>query len=332
MNERRELLVVLGAAAFAPRLLLAQSKPAPGKVWRVGFLSGRSRPHSLDSDFYGAFQRGLRELGYVEGENLAIEWRFADGEYERLPSLAAGLVRLKVDVIVAAGPPVIVAAQKATTTIPIVMTTSIDPVTAGFVTSLARPGGNITGISNLGGEVSPKHLEMLLTIGPKLSRVAVLVNPANPAHAAMLKSVQAAMPRANVKILSVQARTPPEIGIAFSKMSKEKAGAIIVEFDPLFIQQRRQIAALAVKNRLLSIASFREYVEDGGLMSYGQTFTEQFHNVAVLVDKIIKGAKPGDLPVEQSTTFDLVINRRTARALGITIPQSVLFRADKVIE
>jgi putative ABC transport system substrate-binding protein len=236
-----------------------------------------------------------------------------------------------VDVIVAVGPAVN-DAQKATTTIPIVMTTSIDPVAAGFVKSLARPEGNITGTSNLSGDISPKHLEILLTIGPRLSRVAVLANPANPAYAAMIKNVQAAAQRINVKVLPVEARTPQEIENAFSRMAKENIRAIIVELDALFIRQRRQIAELAVKNRISSIATYREYVEEGGLMSYGQNQAVQLRNTAVFVDKILKGAKPGDLPVEQSMTFDLVINRKTARAIGIAIPQELLLRADRVIE
>ena len=330
MNNRRKLIFALGAGALvSPLSSLAQ--PAT-KIWRVGFLAARRRPVSLDTDYYGEFPRGMRDLGYVEGKNLAIEWRFADGMFERLPGLVAELVRLKVDVIVAGGPPVIIAAQKATATIPIVIVTSIDPVDAGFVKSLAKPGGNITGISNLSGEVSPKHLEMLRTMVPKLSRVAVLVNPANLAHATMLKNVQAAAPKVNVRILTVEARTPQEIETAFSVMTKEHAGAIIVGLDPFFIQQRRQIAELAAKNRLPSIATFREYVEDGGLMSYGQNQTDQFRHVAVFVDKILKGAKPGDLPVEQSTNFEMVINRKTANALGLRIPSELLLRADQVIE
>ncbi len=330
MNRRRRFLIAIGTVAFAAPL--ASFGQQPGKIWRVGFLSGRSRPDSLDSDYYGAFLRGMRELGYVEGKNLAIEWRFADGDYERLPRLAAELVRLKVDVVVAAGPPTVVAAQKAITTIPIVMTTSVDPVAAGFVKSLARPGGNITGISNLSGDFGPKHLEMMLSIAPKLSRVAVLVNSANPNHAAMTKSVQTAAQKVNVKVFPVEARTLQEIENAFSRMARENIRAIIVGLDALFIQQRRPIAELAVKGRISSIATFREYAEDGGPISYGQNQAEQFRGAAVLVDKILKGAKPGDLPVEQSTKFDLVINRKTARTLGLAIPQELLLRADKVIE
>lgn len=330
MNRRRKLVIALGAGVLVvPLACLAQQQ---GKVWRVGFLNARRRPVSLDTDFLGAFPTGMRDLGYVEGKNLVIEWRFADGQYERLSDLAAELVRQKVDVIVAAGPSVIIAAQKATTTIPIVIVTGLDPVDAGFVKSLARPGGNITGISNLSGEVSPKHLEMLLTMAPKLSRVAVLVNPSNPGHVTMIKNVQAAAQKANVKFLPVEARTPQEIETAFSVMTKEKAGAVIVAIDAVFNQQRRQIAELAAKNRLPSIATFREYVEDGGLMSYGQSGADQFRHVAVLVDKILKGAKPGDLPVEQSTKLELVINRKTAKVLGIEIPSSILVQATKVIK
>jgi putative tryptophan/tyrosine transport system substrate-binding protein len=330
LNTRRKLIVALGAGALAaPFSSIAQQQR---KIWRIGFLSARRRPVSLDTGDYGAFPTGMRDLGYVEGKNLVIEWRFADGKYEGLPNLAAELVRLKVDVIVAAGPPVIIVAQKATTTIPIVIVTSIDPVDAGFVKSLALPGGNITGISNLSGEVGPKHLEMLLTIVPKLARVAVLVNPANPAHATMLKAVQAAAQKVSVKVLPAEARTPQDIETAFSVMTKENAGAMIVGLDPFFNQQRRQIAELAAKNRLPSIATLREYVEDGGLMSYGDNLADQFRYAAVFVDKILKGAKPGDLPVEQSTKFDVVINRKTAKALGIKIPNEILLRADKVIE
>jgi putative ABC transport system substrate-binding protein len=258
MNNRRKLIVALGAGAMAaPFASFAQQQR---KVWRVGFLAGNRRPVSLDTDVYGAFPRAMHELGYIEGKNLVIEWRFADGQYERLPGLAEELVRLKADVIVAAGPPMIIAAQKATTTIPIVIVSGLDPVDAGFVKSLARPGGNITGISNLSGEVSPKHLEMLLTIVPKLSHVAVLVNPANPAHVTMLKNVQAAAHTANVKVLPVEARTSQEVESAFSVMIRKNARAIIVGLDPVFIQQRRQIAELAAKNRLPSISTRREFV------------------------------------------------------------------------
>jgi putative ABC transport system substrate-binding protein len=330
MITRRKVLIALGAGALAaPFGSFAQQQ---GKIWRVGFLSLRPRPASLDSDVFGAFRLGMSELGYVEGKNLLIEWRFADNKYERLPALAAELVQMKVDVIVVAGAQDISAAQKATSMIPIVMATAPDPVGSGFVKTLARPGGNITGLSNVSAEVSPKHLEMLLGMVPKLSRVAVLVNPANSSHAMVLKSVQSAAQRTSSKILPVEARTAPEIEKAFSAMAREKAGAVIVARDALFNQQVRQIAELAAKNRLPTISGMREYVEAGGLMSYGASVTDQFRRAATYVDKIFKGAKPGDLPVEQSTKFELLINRKTAKALGLTIPQSLLISADKVIE
>jgi putative ABC transport system substrate-binding protein len=330
VNKRRRLIGALGAGALAaPFGSFAQPQ---GKVWRVGFLSARSRPASIDTDNYSGFPRGMRELGYIEGKNLIIEWRFAEGQYDRLPGLAADLVRVKCDVIVAGGPPTIIEARKATTAIPIVIVTGMDPVELGFVKSLAKPGGNITGISNLTGEVSSKQLELLLTMAPKLSRVAVLANSANAAHATMVKLVQAAAQKANVKVLPVYARTSQDINTAFSLMTKQNAEAFILGLDPFFNDSRNQIAVLAAKNRLLSISTFREYAEEGGLMSYGQNPAEQYRLVAVFVDKILKGAKPGDLPVEQSTKFDLVINRKSAKALGIEIPNSILVQATKVIE
>ena len=274
----------------------------------------------------------MRELGYVEGKNLVIEWRFADGIAERLPELAAELVRLKMDVIVSGSSQAIGALQKATSTIPIVMATSGDPIGSGFVKSLARPGGNITGLSNLFGDISPKQLELLLAIAPKLSRVAVLVNPVNSSYAPILKNAQSAARRVNVRILPLEARTEAEIVNAFSLMAREKAGAVIVMVDALFIQQRSVIAQLAMKHRLPSISGTREFAEAGGLVSYGPNLAEQFRRAAGYVDKIFKGAKPADLPVEQSATFEMLINGRTAKALGLAIPQAVLLRTDRVIE
>jgi len=330
MNRRRDVLALLGSSAVM--LPLRSFAQQPGKVWRVGFLSFRSRPDSLDSDVFGAFRLGMRELGYIEGKDLAIEWRFADGKLERLPDLAAELVRLQVDAIVSSGTATTSAAQKATATIPIVMETNTDPVGSGFVKTLARPGGNITGLSNISVDISPKHLEMLFSMVPKLSLVAVLVNPANPSHALILKSGDAAAQRRSAKILPVEARTASEIEKAFSAMVRDKAGAVIVPRDGLFIPQARQIAELATKVRLPSIATFREYVEDGGLMSYGASLTDGYRRAATYVDKILKGAKPADLPVEQPTKFELVINGKTAKTLGLTIPQSLLVSADKVIK
>jgi putative ABC transport system substrate-binding protein len=246
--------------------------------------------------------------------------------------MAAELVRLKVDAIVSGSSAAIGALQKATTTIPIVMATSADPIGSGFVKSLARPGGNITGFSHISGDIGTKQLGLLLGVAPKLSRVAVLVNPTNPSLSTFLKTIQSAAQGSSVKVLPVEARTAQEIENAFRVMTQAKAEAVIVATDPLFVQHYRKIADLAAKNRFPSSSFIREYVEVGGLMSYGPNLSEQFRRAATYVDKIFKGAKPGDLPVEQITTFELFINGRTAKALGLTIPQSLLLRADRVIE
>ena len=331
MNNRRKLIVALGASALtSPFGSFAQQQ---GKVWRVGFLAPR-HVDFLDSDvYYGPFRQGMRELGYVEGKNLVIEWRSAEGKYERLPGLATELVNLKVDVIVTAGTPGTSAAQNATTTIPIVLGNISDPVGSGFVKSLARPGGNITGLTNIAADVHLKQLEMLLGMVPKLSRVAVLVNPSNPANVKTLEIVVlAAGQTRGVTILPAKAQTPEEIDKAFFLIRQQNAGALIVLNEALFNQQKSQIAELTAKFRLPSIAWDRVYPEAGVLMSYGPSLADQFRRAATYVDKILKGAKPGDLPVEQPTKFELVINGKTAKALGLTIPYSLLISADKVIE
>ena len=263
VNNRRKIIFALGAGTLAaPFGSFAQQ----GKIWRVGFLASR-HVDFVDSDYYyGPFRQGMRKLGYVEGKNVVIEWRSAEGNYERLPGLATELVNLKVDVIVTSGAPAISAAQKATTTIPIVMGNTGDPIGSGFVKSLARPAGNITGLSNMTGDVNPKQLEMLLEMVPKLSRVAVLVNPTNTTNIKNLERVQAEGQKRGVKILRADARTPQEIDNAFSLMRQQNPGALIVLSEALFNQQVRQIAELATKNRLPAIAGLREYVEAGGLM------------------------------------------------------------------
>lgn len=326
MTTRREILIALGALAALP----AYSQQ-PSKVWRVGFLGPR-RIADVDKDpHFGAFRPAMRELGYVEGRNLIIEWRFADGKVERLPGLARELVDLKVDVIVAAATSGTLAAQKATTTIPIVMVNVGDPVFQGFARSLSHPGGNITGLSNMSAEFGPKHLEMLLGAAPKASRVSMLVNLEVSANGVLLKEVQVAAAKRNVQVLPVEARASEEIDNAFSKMAREKSQAVIVAQHPLFIQQCRQIAELAAKYRLASIAGFREYAEAGGLISYGAHNADGFRRSARYVDKIFKGAKPGDIPVEQPTRYEMVINMKTAKALGITIPKTLQLQATEVI-
>jgi putative tryptophan/tyrosine transport system substrate-binding protein len=326
MNRRRKLVIAFGAGALVtPLASFAQQQR---KVWRVGFLSPASA--SLSSSNTNAFLKRMRELGYVEGKNLVVEWRFADGKLERLPGLAAELVQLKVDVIVTGGSPAISAAQKATSTIPIVMTTAGDPVGSGFVKSLARPGGNITGLSVMSGDTSAKLLELLRSVVPKLSRVAMLTP--SRTYGPLSKGVQAAAQKAGVKTLVAEASTPQEIENAFSMMVRQKADAVIVGSPTTFAQQHRQIAELALKYRMPSMFQDRVYVEAGGLMSYGQKFTDFYERSASYVDKIFKGAKPGDLPVEQPVSFELVVNLKTAKALGLTIPPSFLLRADDVIQ
>ena len=329
MNTRRKLVIALGAGAFAPMASLAQQ---PGKVWRVGFLVQRHLDF-VDADFiYGPFRQGMRELGYIEGKNLVIEWRAAEGKIERLPELAAELVRWKPDVLATQGTPASHAAQKATSTLPIVMIGLGDPVDSGLVKSLARPGGNSTGFSLMNSELSPKRFELLREMVPKVSRVALLLNSFNAANALGTKSIQAAAQKSGITIQIVEASTPQEIASGFAAMARQKAGAFILPRDALFLQQQSQIAELAAKQRLPSIAGHSEYVEIGGLMSYGPNIRDSYRRAATYVDKIIKGAKPGELPVEQPTTFELFVNLKTAKALGLKVPQSILIQATKVIE
>jgi putative tryptophan/tyrosine transport system substrate-binding protein len=332
MNNRRKLLIALGAGGGALALPIASLAQQQAKIWRVGVLVQERRPASLESHRFGAFPLGMRNLGYVEGENLVIEWRFADGVPERLPGLAAELVQIKVDVILAATTPPTAAAQKATTTIPIVMASVGDPVGSGFVKSLAHPGGNITGVSNLSAELGGKHMEFLHALLPKLSRVAALTNPANSTGAKILVSIEAAARRNGVTVLTTEARNPQEIESAFLVMIREKVGALIVVSDALFAQQNRQIAELAAKHRLPSIDGLREFAEVGGLMSYGTNRADHYTRAATYVDKIFKGAKPADLPVEQATRFEFIVNGKTAKLLGLSIPNELLLQADKLIE
>jgi len=325
----RRTFIGSAVGGFLATALVAHAQQQ-GKVWRVGFLSLSSASESVQNT--ATFLKALRELGYIEGKNLVVEWRFAEGSFERLTGQAADLVQLKVDVIVAVASAAIGAAQKATATIPIVMATTGDPVGSGFVKSLARPGGNITGLSNMGGDTGAKLLDLLLTAVPKVSRVGVLVTPTSTTYRAISESVQAGAQNTSVKILIAEARTPQEIETAFATMAGESAGAVIVGAAPFFALHRPQIAQLAIKYKMPSIFGNRAYVEAGGLMSYGYKLTENYLRAASYVDKILKGAKPGDLPVEQPTTLELVINLKTAKALGITIPQSVLARADEIIQ
>jgi putative ABC transport system substrate-binding protein len=312
-----------------PRGSLAQPQ---SKGARIGFLYYGSRQSALDTGRYNAFVQGMRELGYVEGTNLVIEARFADGKPERLPVLAAELVRLKVDVIVGTGTPTYRALQHATTTIPVVITVTFDPVGDGFAASMARPGGNITGLTLGAADLGPKLLELLKAAVPKLSRVAVLVQPGNPAHPHRVVRIMSAAQKVGIQVVLAEAATAPEIEREFAMMTKERANAAIILADGFFLQESHSIAALALKYRLPSISQLRELAEAGGLMSYGPNSVENFRRAAAYVDKILKGAKAGELPFEQPTRYHLLINRKTAMSLGLTIPQALLGQADEVIQ
>jgi putative tryptophan/tyrosine transport system substrate-binding protein len=300
------------------------------KVPHIGYLSLRSPSSAPARD--QALREGLRELGYVEGKNTVIDWRYAEGNPDRLPALAAELVDLKVDLIISAGPANTRVLRKVTTTIPIVMTQDSDPVGNGFVVSLARPGGNITGLSTHYPEISGKQLELLKEAVPKLSRVAVLGNSTEPGNAQSVKETEVAAGAVKVQLQYQNILAPKDIETAFRSATKEAAGAVLVLASPVVITHRRQFVDLALKNRLPAMYHTVELAEDGGLMVYGVSFTELFRRAATYVDKILKGTKPADLPVEQPTKFEFVINLKTAKQIGLTIPPNVLARADKVIK
>ncbi len=327
MNRRTAIRRL--ATFFLTTASLAEAQQ-PTKIPRIGFLSAVS-PSAI-STRTESFRQGLRELGYVEGKNIVIEYRYAEGKLDRLSQLAAELlVRLKVDVIVSAGPPPTRSAKQATVTIPIVMAFDDDPVGSGFVVSLARPGGNITGLSTLSPEISGKQLELLREIAPKLSRVAVLGNATQPGNPQALREINLAADAIGVQLQYLEVRGPKDIETAFRAASKERADAVLVLSSPVLFSQRRQVADLAVKSRLPTIYGRPEYVEDGGLVFYGVSYTDLFRRAATYVDKILKGAKPADLPVEQPKKFEFIINLKAAKQIGLTIPPNVLARADKVI-
>ena len=325
MIDRRAFIAAVLAAAASPSGAAAQ--PA-GKLPRVGFLYAGSRPNA-NAD---AFRDGLREVGWIDGKNVIIEWRFAEGKAERLPELAAQLVRLPVAVIVTGTTPVIQVVKEATSTIPIVMAVVADPVASGFVASLPHPGGNITGLTLLSQELSAKRMEILKQAVPRLSRLAILWNPANPSHAPSLKESETPARTLGVEIHALEARARDAIAGTFAAMVKSHDSALFVLDDAVLFEHRALITELALRHRLPSMFGITGFVTAGGLMSFGAKQTELYRRAAFLVDKILKGAKPADLPVEQPTKFELVINLKTAKALGLTLPQSVLLRADDVIQ
>jgi putative tryptophan/tyrosine transport system substrate-binding protein len=325
--KKEVLALALCAVLFA--LWLPAPAQQPKKVPRIGFL-GTSSASALAARIE-AFRQGLRELGYLEGKNIVTEWRSAEGKLDRLPTLATELVRLKVDVIVTTGPTATRAAKEATSTIPIVMTFDNDPVGNGFVASLARPGGNITGLSTLAPEISGKQLELLKEVVPRLSRVAVLGSSTTPGNTQALKEVELAAGAFGVKVQYLDVGGPKDIETVFRAASKAHADAVLVLTNLVFNPYRTEIADLAVKNRLPAIYSTPEFVEDGGLMTYSVSLTDLYRRAATYVDKILKGAKPADLPVEQPKKFEFIVNLKAARQIGLTIPPNVLARADKVI-
>jgi putative ABC transport system substrate-binding protein len=319
-------IVVLTMLTALP--LVADAQPT-GKTPRVAYLSASSRAIATME----AFRQGLRERGYVEGRNILIEYRWADGRFDRLPGLATELVRLGVNIIVAANTPAALAAKNATSTIPIILVTSGDPVGSGLVASLARPGGNVTGLSLMPTlAIGGKQLELLKDAFPTVTHVAVLANPANPPTAGLLKEIELAARSLGLRLRVVQVREPKEFDDAFATMKNERVPALLVIADPLVANNRERIVAFAATNRLPAVYPYRLFVDVGGLMSYGADTHDLTRRAATYVDQILKGAKPAELPIEQPTKFELVVNLRTAKALGLTIPASLLLRADHVVQ
>jgi ABC-type uncharacterized transport system substrate-binding protein len=328
--RRREFITLLGGTAASAPFAVRAQQPA-GRVYRAGYLSINSREQGLYA--VKAFEEGLRSLGYRVGENVVIEYRFANGEIERLPALAADLVRLGVDVIVTGFNPITVVAMKATTTIPIVMTTSVDPVGTGLVASLARPGGNVTGLAvDSGGEILGKRFELLKEALPNLSRLGILFNPDVAFNRSRLTSMAEPARALGLTLVPVEARGLDALEQAFAIMVRERAQAFVLQGDAVLLDYRGQIAEMALRNRLPAASPQRELAEAGFLLTYGAVIRDLYRRSAFFVDKIFRGAKPADLPVEQPTKFELVINLKTAKALGIDVPPTLLARADEVIE
>lgn len=326
----RKKIIVLALSAVFLALNFPSEAQQPTKIPVIARLAIASRSSELDRT--ETFRQGLRELGYVEGKNILIEWRFADGKLDRLPALAAELVRLKVDIIVTTGSTPTRAARAATSTIPIVMSNDNDPVGDGFVASLAQPGGNITGLSNFAPELSGKRLEILKEVVPSLARVAILGTSTNPAHAQVMKEVEPAAKAFGVKLQFLDVLDSTDIETTFRAVTKARAGGVLVLSSAVLVSQRVRVAELAVQNRLPTIYSNSQFAEAGGLMFYGVNVRDLDRRVATYVDKILKGRTPADLPVEQPMKFEFIINLKTAKQIGLTIPPNVLVRADRVIK
>jgi putative ABC transport system substrate-binding protein len=327
ISRRAFVAAVAGGVLSAP--LAAAAQPA-GKPHRIGFLGNSTA--ALEANLVQPFRDGLRELGYVEGRDIAVEYRWAEGQYERLPALVAELIALKVEVLVTAGTPAALAVKRATTTIPLVMVAVGDPVGTGLVQSLARPGGNLTGLVSIAPDLEGKRLELLTEIVPKLSSVAFLSNPANPFHATSEKQARAAARSLHLKVEFFPVRVETEFDRAFLAMGSQRPGALVMLADRLFLHHRARIVEFAAQNRLPTVYAYTELVEAGGLMSFGPSYPGMHRRAAYFVDRILKGARPADLPMEQPAKFELLINLKTARALGLVIPQPVLLRADDLIQ
>jgi putative ABC transport system substrate-binding protein len=328
MTHRRQFLATVGAGSMA--IAFGAHAQVQGRVRRIGYLA--SADPATTGDLGDAFREGLREHGYVEGQNIAIEYRWTEGALERLPKLAAELVRLNVDLIFAWATAAAIAAKRATSTLPIVFVSVADPVASGLVASLARPGANVTGVSNISRDLMDKLMELLVQVVPGISRVAAVRNAPNPSSPLLLQATETAARSLGLQLQVVDVHAPEDFETAFTTIAAAHAMGVVVIPDPMYFSQRQRIADLALKNRLPTVFARRENAEAGGLISYGPSLPDQIRHATSYVDKIFKGAKPADLPVEQPTKFELAINLKTARALGLTIPQSLLLRADKVIQ
>jgi putative ABC transport system substrate-binding protein len=326
--RRRKFITLLGGAAAAWPLT-ARAQQA-GKVYRIGFLGNSTA--ALEANLVGSFREGLRDLGYVEGQNILIEYRWAEGQYEQFPALIAELLAQRVEVIVTAGTPASLAVKKTTTSVPLVMVAVGDPVTTGLVASLARPGGNITGLTSTSEELDGKRLELLREVIPKLSHVAVFWNPENPTLLTSLKEMRAAAQVLGIKVQVLEVRTPDDLEETFKAIVRERPGALLVMGDRLFLHNRQRIMDFATKQRLPVVPGHPELVEAGGLMSYGASYPGMHRRAAYFVDRILKGAKPADLPVERPVKFELVLNLKAAKTLGLEVPPQLIARADEVIE
>jgi putative ABC transport system substrate-binding protein len=325
--RRREFISFLGSAAVWPLQARAQQ---PGKMPRVGFLGNSTA--ALEANLVGPFREGLRALGYEEGRNIAIEYRWAEGKYDRFPALISELSASNVDVIVTAGTPASLAVKKATTSVPLVMVAVGDPVGTGLVATLARPGGNATGLSSIAPELEGKRLELLREIVPKLSHVAVFWNPTNAFHTSAMRQARAATQTLQIKLQELGVQKTEELDGAFKAILRERPDALFILADRVFLHNRVRMMEFAANNRLPSVNAYRELVEAGGLMSFGPSYPDMHRRAATYVDKILNGAKPADLPVEQPVKFVLVVNLKAAKALGVELPPTVLIRADEVIE